>query len=162
MNSAAKSISFPPGTVTNPAEWLRSAAERLRSAVCGTAELDILLASLDTILAVAEATGPQSQALQEPQTAAERMAPDSAMRLRCTTDLNDALILLPPDCNFSLGCRDGVFWAWSQPNDGWEPAPGEARHDHPGGSGLVVAQTAALAVTCTALVMHLRRLKPTK
>ena len=159
MNSAAKSISFPPATVTNPAEWLRSAAERLRSAVCGTAELDILLACLDTILADSKATG---QASQEPQKAAERMTAESATRLRCTTDLNDALILLPPDCNFSLGCRDGVFWAWSQPNDGWEPAPGEARHDHPGGSGLVVAQTAALAVTCTALVMHLRRLKPTK
>jgi hypothetical protein len=55
-----------------------------------------------------------------------------------------------------LGLRDGVFWAWCQPNDDWETASGEARHDHPGGSSLIVAQTAALAMTCAALAMRLR------
>lgn len=125
----------------------------MQSARCGSAELDSLLGRLDSILAVAEGLA------HGPHKAPTPAALDRTAEPPCTTDLNDALILLPPDYNFSLGCRDGVFWAWAQPNDDWEPVPGEARHDHPGGSGLIVAQTAALAVTCTALVMHLRRLE---
>ena len=64
--------------------------------------------------------------------------------------------LLPPNYNFSLGRRDGVCWAWIQPNDDWRPAEGEARHDHPGGSGLAVADTPVLAVACAAIRLHIR------
>ncbi len=74
---------------------------------------------------------------------------------RWSTDLDAALTLLPPDYNFSTGCRDGVCWAWIQPNDAWAPAEHEARHDHPGGSGLVTSHTAALAVICAAILCAL-------
>ena len=76
----------------------------------------------------------------------------------CSTNVSDALMLLPPDYNFSVGHRDGVFWAWAQPNDRWEPGDEQARHDHPGGSGLVVAHTAALALTSAAVILRLRSL----
>lgn len=74
----------------------------------------------------------------------------------CSTVLMDVMGLLPADYNFSLGRRDGVCWAWIQPNDDWRPADGEARHDHPGGSGLAVADTPILAVACAAIRLHIR------
>ncbi len=74
----------------------------------------------------------------------------------CSTVLMDVMGLLPADYNFSLGRRDGVCWAWIQPNDDWRPADGEARHDHPGGSGLAVADTPVLAVACAAIRLHIR------
>ena len=58
---------------------------------------------------------------------------------RWSSDLNQVLTLIPDHYNFSMGQRDGVCWAWIQPNDDWEPGENEARHDHPRGSGLVVA-----------------------
>jgi hypothetical protein len=72
---------------------------------------------------------------------------------RWTTDLTDAVSLVPQSFNFSVGRRDGVCWAWAQPNDDWEPGELQARHDHPGGSGLVVAHTPELAVTCAAVIL---------
>ncbi|TLU72454.1 hypothetical protein [Lichenicoccus roseus] len=75
-----------------------------------------------------------------------------------STSLTDAIGLLPPSYNFSVGRRDSVSWAWIQPNDRWQPQEHEVRHDHPGGSGLVVAYTAALAMTCAVLILHSRRL----
>ena len=74
----------------------------------------------------------------------------------CSTVLVDVVELLPADYNFSLGRRDGVCWAWIQPNDGWRPGDGESRHDHPGGSGLAVAGTPVLAVACAAIRLHIR------
>ncbi len=74
----------------------------------------------------------------------------------CSTVLMDVMGLLPASYNFSLGRRDGVCWAWIQPNDNWRPAEGEARHDHPGGSGLAVADTPVLAVACAAIRLHVR------
>ncbi len=74
----------------------------------------------------------------------------------CSTVLMDVMGLLPSDYNFSLGRRDGVCWAWIQPNDDWRPAEGDARHDHPGGSGLAVADTPVLAVACAAIRLHIR------
>ncbi len=68
----------------------------------------------------------------------------------------DVMGLLPANYNFSLGRRDGVCWAWIQPNDDWRPAEGESRHDHPGGSGLAVAETPVLAVACAAIRLHVR------
>jgi hypothetical protein len=146
MISRCASTTHAPAAPGEPAARLRSVVERLQAACCGTEELDSLLAQTDG-------------AASDPMDGQEPAAGSCRMALRCTTDLNDALVLLPPGYNFSLGCRDGVFWAWSQPNDDWEPTPGEVRHDHPGGSGLIVAQTAALAVTCTALVIRLRWLE---
>jgi hypothetical protein len=140
MNSAAEG--------TEQAAWLRSVMEQLQAACCGTAEFDRLVAGVPF---------PADDGARE---AAGQAA--AAPSLHCTTDLNHALALLPSGCNFSLGLRDGVFWAWCQPNDDWETASGEARHDHPGGSSLIVAQTAALAVTCAALAMRLRWLETAK
>ncbi len=90
------------------------------------------------------------------------IGPDAAEASRllpgphCSTILMDVVGLLPADYNFSLGRRDGVCWAWIQPNDDWRPADGEARHDHPGGSGLAVAKTPILAVACAAIRLHIR------
>ena len=83
---------------------------------------------------------------------ASRLAPGP----HCSTVLMDVMGLLPPDYNFSIGRRDGVCWAWIQPNDHWRPGDGEARHDHPGGSGLAVADTPVLAVACAAIRLHIR------
>ena len=83
---------------------------------------------------------------------ASRLAPGP----HCSTVLMDVMGLLPADYNFSIGRRDGVCWAWIQPNDDWRPSDGEARHDHPGGSGLVVADTPVLAVACAAIRLHIR------
>jgi hypothetical protein len=71
-----------------------------------------------------------------------------------SNDLSQALHLLPTDCNFALGHRDGICWAWIQPNDDWEPGENESRHDHPDGSGLAVAYTAALALISAVLILH--------
>ncbi len=79
-------------------------------------------------------------------------------RANWSTSLSDALGLLPHEYNFSVGKRDGVSWAWIQPNDRWQPQEHEARHDHPHGSGLVVAHGAALAMTCAVLILYSRRL----
>ena len=73
-------------------------------------------------------------------------------------DLSALVRLVPPDHNFSLGERDGVLWAWIQPNDTWVPGPYEMRHDHPRGSGLKVACTLQLALA--AALVALRALTP--
>lgn len=64
------------------------------------------------------------------------------------------LRLIPSDHDFSLGRRDGVVWAWIQPRDGWVPAAHERRHDHPRGSGLIVAHTVPLAVAAATVTLH--------
>nr|WP_321986575.1 hypothetical protein [uncultured Lichenicoccus sp.] len=74
-----------------------------------------------------------------------------------STSLSDALALLPLTDDFSPGGRDGVSGAWIQPNNCWQPQEHEARHDHPHGSGIVVARSAALAMTCAVLVLYSRK-----
>lgn len=69
-------------------------------------------------------------------------------------DLAALLRLIPPGHNYSLGERDGVLWAWVQPNDNWTPGDNEARHDHPRGSGLIVAYTLPLAVAAALVTLH--------
>ena len=71
-----------------------------------------------------------------------------------SNNLGAALAALPDNYNFSVGQRDGICWAWLQPNDDWQPGEFQSRHDHPGGSGLVVAYTAALALICAALLLY--------
>jgi hypothetical protein len=60
--------------------------------------------------------------------------------------------LIPADHDYALGRRDGVPWAWVQPNDGWQPGEHDMRHDHPAGSGLVVARHALFPII-TAIVI---------
>jgi hypothetical protein len=69
-------------------------------------------------------------------------------------DLSALVRLVPPDHNFSLGERDGVLWAWIQPNDTWVPGPYEMRHDHPRGSGLKVACTLPLALAAALVALR--------
>lgn len=70
----------------------------------------------------------------------------AVLAARWSQDLMSLLQLVPRDHNFSLGERDGVLWAWIQPNDEWVPVADEMRHDHPRGSGLIVACTLPLAM----------------
>jgi hypothetical protein len=111
---------------------LRAIVERLQSATSGSAELDALieqaLPSLPPFLAINARCGvrPASVAFW-------------------SSELSAAIGLLSADYNFSVGQRDGICWAWIQPNDNWQPGEFESRHDHPAGSGLAVAYTAALA-----------------
>src|SRR4051812_29567292 len=75
-------------------------------------------------------------------------------------DLMALLRLVPRDHNFSLGERDGVLWAWIQPNDKWAPSANEMRHDHPRGSGLILARTLPLAVTAALVVLRAAHTRP--
>jgi hypothetical protein len=125
----------------DPIALLRDLVDRLQLARHGSPELDLLVTA----------------AYADPAAAVPSRR--DACAACCSTDLDDALALLPPGFNFSLGHRDGVFWAWAQPNDSWNPGDGESRHDHPGGSGLVVARTASLAVACAALILRARWLE---
>ena len=76
-------------------------------------------------------------------------------------DLTALLNLVPDDHDFSLGERDGVLWVWIQPRDEWRPGPDEVRHDHPRGSGLIVAQTLPLAVAAALVLLQHRAAPPT-
>jgi hypothetical protein len=83
--------------------------------------------------------------------------PGSSLRApaaRWSEDLMALLRLVPPDHNYSMGRRDGVVWAWIQPNDDWTPGVHEMRHDHPRGSGLVVARTLPLAMAAAVVALH--------
>ena len=77
-------------------------------------------------------------------------------RERWSEDLMALLRLVPDDHNFTLGERDGVLWAWIQPNDEWSPADTEMRHDHPRGSGLTVACTLPLAMAAALVSLRCR------
>jgi hypothetical protein len=73
---------------------------------------------------------------------------------RWSEDLTALLRFVPSDHNFSLGERDGVLWAWIQPNDDWGPEANEMRHDHPRGSGLIVACTLPLAMAAALVALR--------
>lgn len=75
------------------------------------------------------------------------MEPDA----RWSEDVMASLQLIPRNYNYSIGRRDGVCWAWIQPNDSWTPIGTQYRHDHPHGSGLVVAYTMPLALMAAAM-----------
>lgn len=123
---------------------LQDAIDRMQAAERGTAELDALLQAVI------------AQAFAGAMPVAMRDLRRPASGGRWATDLTEALALLPPRHNWSLGRRDGVCWAWIQPNDKWEPGEFESRHDHPQGSGLLVARTEALALTCAAASLYIR------
>ena len=137
-----------------PAEQANCAAlvARLQTAPCGDAGLDRQMARALAGLHRSHHSqrgpqgGPQGRPQGRPQGHPHGRRPSRA--------LGDALLLLPDGFNFSLGLRDGIFWAWVQPNDGWEPGADDARHDHPGGSGLVVAYTAALALSAAVVRVY--------
>jgi hypothetical protein len=77
----------------------------------------------------------------------------SDLAVRWSEDLMALLQLVPRDHNYSLGERDGVVWAWIQPNDDWAPGDHEMRHDHPRGSGLIVASTLPLAMAAAVVAL---------
>ncbi len=77
----------------------------------------------------------------------------SDVAVRWSEDLMALLQLVPHDHNYSLGERDGVVWAWIQPNDDWTPGDHEMRHDHPRGSGLIVASTLPLAMAAAVVAL---------
>ena len=130
----------------DPVLALRAAVERMQIARCGSVALDRL---------VADALERAFEADTENACRFGRLTPGQHWSI----NLEDAITLLPRDYNFSLGHRDGVCWAWVQPNDQWEPAECDSRHDHPGGSGLVVGYTTALALTCAALILRARQIE---
>jgi hypothetical protein len=78
----------------------------------------------------------------------------SDLTVHWSEDLMALLQLVPRDHNYSLGERDGVVWAWIQPNDDWAPGAHEMRHDHPRGSGLIVACTLPLAMAAALVTLR--------
>jgi hypothetical protein len=124
------------------AQRLRAVVDRLQCAAAGSAELDALIE--DALGALADDPSP---------------APPTTRGARWSTDLSAAIGLLSADYNFSVGRRDGICWAWIQPNDDWQPGEFQARHDHPAGSGLIAAYTAALALMSAILLIHAARLE---
>jgi len=119
---------------------LRAVVDRLQCAAAGSAELDALIE--DALHALGD----------DPALPTKRAA-------RWSTDLSAAIGLLSAEYNFSVGRRDGICWAWIQPNDDWQPGEFQARHDHPAGSGLIAAYTAALALMSAILLIHAARLE---
>ena len=147
MSNTGVATSARDRVAHDPVLALRAAVERMQLARCGSVALDRLLA--DALEGAFEADAENAIC------GLGRLTPGQ----HWSTNLEDAITLLPPDYNFSLGHRDGVCWAWVQPNDQWEPAECESRHDHPGGSGLVVGYTTALALTCAALILRARQIE---
>jgi hypothetical protein len=113
---------------------------RLQTAPAGNRTLDAQIQS-------ALLPNPPDQAVTEPP-------------IRWSEDLTALLRLVPDDHNFTLGERDGVLWTWIQPNDGWSPADTEMRHDHPRGSGLIVACTLPLAMAAALVALRCGRRHP--
>jgi hypothetical protein len=122
-------------------DYLTTLLDLLQTVPCGTPTLDALIHG---VLAGPAFDGRDDKGLAEQTSWSE--------------DLSALVRLMPPDHNFSLGERDGVLWAWIQPNDTWVPGPYEMRHDHPRGSGLKVACTLPLALA--AALVALRALMP--
>ncbi len=122
-------------------DYLTTLLDLLQTVPHGTSTLDALIH--DALI---------SPALNEP---GNTSLPGPA---NLSEDLSALVRLVPSHYNFSLGERDGVLWAWIQPNDTWVPGPLEMRHDHPRGSGLKVASTLPLALA--AALVALRTLTP--
>ena len=118
---------------------LHHVIDRLQSSAGGNAALDALIE--DALLSLANVASPLIKAHVSARIGA-----------RWSDDLGASIGLLDLDYNFSVGQRDGMCWCWIQPNDNWNPQEIESRHDHPAGSGLIVAHTTALAMT-TAIIL---------
>ncbi len=119
------------------ADYLTTLLELLQTAPAGGPTLDALIHSVlvDPTFDLPDAQGPETAA-------------------RWSEDLDALVGLVPHDHNFSLGDRDGVLWAWIQPNDDWVPGVNEMRHDHPRGSGLIVACTLPLALAASLVALR--------
>jgi hypothetical protein len=144
-DSAPRQSGELPAASADAVRRLRAVVDRLQSANAGDATLDALIEHCVQTLAT--------------QLDARALARLPELRgSRWSSDLGAAISLLPTDDNFSVGQRDGICWAWIQPNDDWHPGEFEARHDHPAGSGLVVAYTAALALISATIMVYARRL----
>jgi hypothetical protein len=90
-----------------------------------------------------------------------RPVADPEPTIRWSEDLDALVQLVPLDHDFSLGERDSVLWAWIQPSDAWTPSAHEMRHDHPRGSGLIVAQTLPLAMAAALVALRSHSALPT-
>jgi hypothetical protein len=135
------------GTAADLDKRLRAVVERLQNARRGSGALDSLVDEVfDSLTAFLDHHG--------------LTCPPTRRRVRWSTDVSVAISLLTTDYNFAVGQRDGICWAWIQPNDDWHPGEFEARHDHPAGSGLIVAYSSALALTSATLILHARQLYP--
>ena len=124
---------------------LYAVADLLQSSPCGSRELD------DVLKTAFERVAIFFRWLARSEDESAHLLLHSIDGENWSTEISGAFHLLPSGSNFSLGRRDGVYWAWIQPNDRWEPSQYESRHDHPTGSGLVVAATAALALASAAI-----------
>lgn len=144
----------PDGWMTNKdALDMIELAQRLQSAAAGNAELDARLDCFLTGRLFAEMETCRRYLWRTP--GCEAVAGVAEPPTRWSEDMMALLRLMPGNHNFSMGERDGVVWAWIQPNDGWQPGAYEVRHDHPGGSGLVVAQTIPLAVAAAMVIVRM-------
>jgi hypothetical protein len=151
LNTAVAPDQMPPRTGM-PSD-LTAFVDALQSVPSGNPTLD---AGIDGVLAgraFAE-SGPDD--LPGRQVDGDGSASGAGAPVRWSEDLMALLRLVPCDHNYSLGERDGVRWAWIQPNDDWTPSAHEMRHDHPRGSGLIVAFTLPLAMA--AALVKLRAL----
>jgi hypothetical protein len=127
-------------------QQLREAVEWLKVARQGSAALNAIITDSLAAILPAFRNAPPPGFCARPGTA-------------WSSDLGATVMVLPPAYNFSLGQRDGICWAWLQPNDDWQPGKYEARHDHPGGSGLVVAYSPTLALMAAALLVYANMLE---
>jgi len=143
----------PAGTLHQHAQHLRAVVDRLQYASDGDAELDALIeAAFQALYGALDTSAVSLGDNPFPGLPAARSA-------HWSTDLSAAIGLLSPAYNFSVGRRDGICWAWIQPNDDWQPGEFQARHDHPAGSGLIAAYTAALALMSAILLIYAARLE---
>jgi hypothetical protein len=146
MHDTGRTSVAPAGDKLQNAGRLRGTVDRLQAAACGSLELDTSIdQSFQCLSAALTGRGLAGLPVRE--------------GARWSTEVSTTIDLLSADYNFSVGQRDGICWAWIQPNDDWQPGEFEARHDHPAGSGLVVAYTAALALTSAILILYAQRLE---
>lgn len=143
-------LHMPPlGTGRDGAASLRALVDRLQAARSGSAALDAL---------IDDAMHNMQNVLQ-----ARQLGPlPRRGGARWSDELGAPVGLLTANYDFSVGQRDGICWAWVRPYDDWQPQEHEERHDHPDGSGLVVAYTAALALTSAVLLLGRFGLAPEK
>lgn len=135
----------PPGDLTTLLDLLQSAPE-------GSPALD---ARIDTVLVGLASGGLDAGDPHGRRALGDESGPGvQAPAVRWSDDLMAWLQLVPRDHNYSLGERDGVVWAWIQPNDDWTPGAHEMRHDHPCGSGLIVAHTLPLAMAAAVVALR--------
>jgi hypothetical protein len=155
---AMSSLAGPPATFADPRPRggtdcfvdLPELLERMQTAAGGNPELD---ARIDCLLRERTCLG-MTDIRSFRWCDGEGRSGEAAPAFAWSEDFAAVLSLMPEDFNFSTGQRDGVCWAWIQPNDEWMPGPEDMRHDHPRGSGLLTAYTVTLALMAAVLMLR--------